>query len=248
MGANRGAIDAVVTAVRHDLGQRDRYGLPDPGIAPAPKPPVNRVPVAVFGRDIAPRRAATEPPEYPVNDRPVRFGPPTSPPVRCINRQQTPQNTPFRFAQIASAQACLQKAALNQPRSFASTNLSTPPSSTNTPIPQFWNGTSWVGVTGGKDDLAGEYVCKFGRTTSQTCGYIDPYEYYDSTFKGYFPRVNRGSGPQLNIEGDSGGAVYQGSLAVGFVHGRDSTYNMYYTPLRNLVQNSVGIAILTIYP
>ena len=121
-------------------------------------------------------------------------------------------------------------------------------SSTNTPIPQFWNGTSWVGVTGGKDDLAGEYVCKFGRTTSQTCGYIDPYEYYDSTFKGYFPRVNRGSGPQLNIEGDSGGAVYQGSLAVGFVHGRDSTYNMYYTPLRNLVQNSVGIAILTIYP
>ena len=128
MGANRGAIDAVVTAVRHDLGQRDRYGLPDPGIAPAPKPPVDGVPVTVFGRDIAPRRAAAEPPEYPVNDRPVRFGPPTSPPVRCINRQQTPQNTPFRFAQIASAQACLQKAALNQSRSFTSTNLSTPPS------------------------------------------------------------------------------------------------------------------------
>lgn len=121
-------------------------------------------------------------------------------------------------------------------------------SSTYTPIPQFWNGTSWVGVTGGKDDLAGEYVCKFGRTTSQTCGYIDPYEYYDSTFKGYFPRVNRGSGPQLNIEGDSGGPVYQGSLAVGFVHGRDSTYNMYYTPLRNLVQNNTGLAVLTIYP
>ena len=121
-------------------------------------------------------------------------------------------------------------------------------SSTYTPIPQFWNGSSWVGVTGGKDDLAGEYVCKFGRTTSQTCGYIDSYEYYDTTFKGYFPRVNRGSGPQLNIEGDSGGPVYQGSLAVGFVHGRDSSYNMYYTPVRHLVQNNTGISVLTIYP
>jgi hypothetical protein len=119
---------------------------------------------------------------------------------------------------------------------------------TATPIPQFWNGSSWVGVTGGKDDLAGEYVCKFGRTTQQTCGYIDPYEYYDSNFNGYFPRVNRGSGPQLNIEGDSGGPVYQGSLAVGWVHGRDASYNMYYTPLRNITQNSVGITVLTIYP
>lgn len=125
----------------------------------------------------------------------------------------------------------------------------TPSSSSNAPIPQFWNGSSWVGVTGGKDDLANEYVCKFGRTTQQTCGRIDAYEYYDSNFKGYFPRVNRASGgPRLNIEGDSGGPVYQGSLAVGWVHGRDANYNMYYTPLRNLVQNNTGIAVLTIYP
>ena len=35
--ANGGAIDAVVAAVRHDLRQRDRNGLPGPGFAPAPE-------------------------------------------------------------------------------------------------------------------------------------------------------------------------------------------------------------------
>jgi CubicO group peptidase (beta-lactamase class C family) len=63
VGANGGAVDAVVAAVRHDLGQRDRYGLPDLGLAPAPKPQVDCVPVAVFGRSIAPWRAAAKTPE-----------------------------------------------------------------------------------------------------------------------------------------------------------------------------------------
>ncbi len=121
--------------------------------------------------------------------------------------------------------------------------------SSATPVPQIWNGSNWVGITGGKDDLAGEFVCKFGRITGQICGTIDTHEYYDSTYRGYFPRVNRApGGPQLNIEGDSGGPVYQGSLAVGWVHGRDAIYNMYYTPLRNLSQNGTGLAVLTIYP
>ena len=31
MGADGSAVDAMVTAVRHDLSQRHRYGLPDPG-------------------------------------------------------------------------------------------------------------------------------------------------------------------------------------------------------------------------
>jgi hypothetical protein len=37
------------------------------------------------------------------------------------------KNTPFRFGQVAPAQACLQKAGLNQPLRAASTNSSTPP-------------------------------------------------------------------------------------------------------------------------
>lgn len=116
-------------------------------------------------------------------------------------------------------------------------------------IPQIWTGTSWVGVTGGQDDLEGTFVCKYGRTTGRTCGNVDKYEYYSSGYYGYFPRVNRPSdAAPLNDSGDSGGPVYSGSLAVGWVHGKDSSGNMYYTPLRNLVQNSTGIAVLTIYP
>jgi len=73
MGANRGAVDAVMAAVCHDLGQCDRHCLPDPGTAPSPEPPVDRIPVAVSGRNIAPGRAATKPPEYAVDDGSVPF-------------------------------------------------------------------------------------------------------------------------------------------------------------------------------
>jgi hypothetical protein len=96
-------------------------------IAPAAKPPIDCVPVAKLGRNIAPRRAAAKPPEYSVDDRPVLFGRTTAPSLRRINRQQACQNTPFRFVQIAPAQARLQKAAMNPALRFASTNLSTPP-------------------------------------------------------------------------------------------------------------------------
>lgn len=128
MSANRGAIDAVVAAVRHDPGQCDRHCFPDPGFAPPPEPPIDRVPIAVFGRNITRRRAAAKPPEYAVDDRSVLFRRAVTPTVRCLNWQQVHQNTLFRFGEIAPPQACLQKAALNQLVSDASTNLSTPPS------------------------------------------------------------------------------------------------------------------------
>ena len=127
MGANGGAINAIVAAISHDLGQRNRDGLPDPSFAPAPEPPVDRIPVTVFRRNIAPWRAAAKPPEYTVDNRSVLFGA-TAPTSFCrFNRQQVLQNTPFRFTQIASPQTCLQMAALNQTANCASTNLSTPP-------------------------------------------------------------------------------------------------------------------------
>ncbi len=129
MGTNRGAIDAVMAAVCHDLCQCDGYGLPNSGFAPPPEPPIDRIPIAVFGRNIAPRRATAKPPEYTVDNCAVPFRPPATTPVRCRNRQQTLQNTPFCFRKIASAQDCLQKAALNQASTTTSTNLSTPPNS-----------------------------------------------------------------------------------------------------------------------
>jgi hypothetical protein len=129
MGANRGAIDAVVPTVCHDLGQRNRHRLPDPSFTPAPEPPVDRVPVAILGRHIAPRRAAAQPPEYPIDDGSVLLRQATAAPVHCFNRKQALQNMPFCLGEIAPAQAWLQKAALNQAGNRSSTNLSTSPSS-----------------------------------------------------------------------------------------------------------------------
>lgn len=127
MSTNRGVVDAVVAAVDHDLSERNRNGLPDPGFAPTPKPPVDRIPVAVFGRNITPRRAAPKPPKYSVDDRSALLGSLASPSVCRLNRQQIHQNAPFCFTQIAPAQARLQKEALNQADRTVSTNSSTPP-------------------------------------------------------------------------------------------------------------------------
>jgi hypothetical protein len=71
MGSNCGAIDAVVAAVSHDLSERDRNSLPDPGFAQTPKPPIDRIPIAVFGWDIPPGRPAAKSPKYAVDDRTI---------------------------------------------------------------------------------------------------------------------------------------------------------------------------------
>jgi hypothetical protein len=58
-------------------------------------------------------------------------------------------------------------------------------------------------------------------------------------------RLNRTSTyPNLNDNGDSGGSVFKGSLAAGWVHGEDSSGNMYFTALRNITANSLDLAVL----
>ena len=53
-GANRGAVDVVVPALGHRFGESDRDALPNTGGAPSPKAPVDRIPVAVLLRHVAP--------------------------------------------------------------------------------------------------------------------------------------------------------------------------------------------------
>lgn len=121
MGAKRGAVDAVMASVDHDLGQRHRHRFPDTGLAPSTEPAIDRVPVTVFGRHIAPRDATAHPPEDAIDDRAVVLWSAPAPTVCGLYRQQPFQNAPFRFGKIAPAQACPQKIALNQPLGFAST-------------------------------------------------------------------------------------------------------------------------------
>ena len=125
MGANGGAIDAVMAAVSHDLGERYGDGLPDPRFAPPAEPSIDGVPAPIFGRNVAPRRSAPEPPKDSVDDSAVPLWPPASATVLRLDGQQAFQNAPFRFSKIAPAQTCLQKEALNQSLSMASITIVT---------------------------------------------------------------------------------------------------------------------------
>ena len=89
MGADCGAVDTVMAAICHDLGERYGDGLPDPGFTPSPEPAINGVPVAIFGRHVAPRGTATEPPEYAIDDRTVVLGPRSSTTVFRLDGQQS---------------------------------------------------------------------------------------------------------------------------------------------------------------
>lgn len=90
----------------------------------------------------------------------------------------------------------------------------------------FWDGSAYVTVTGTVATSVGDFVCKFGRRTQRTCGTVEQYNYWSAGY-GYVTKVV-GSGP-INDEGDSGGPVFKGSLAAGWVHAKDSVGNLYYT-------------------
>ena len=120
MGADGGAVDAVVTAICHDLSKRHGDSLPDPGFAPPPEPSIDGVPASILGRNVAPRRSAPKPPEDAVDDGAVLLRAPASTTILRFDWQQALQNPPFRLGKIASAQTCLQKAALNQSEFIAS--------------------------------------------------------------------------------------------------------------------------------
>lgn len=115
--------------------------------------------------------------------------------------------------------------------------------STHSASPMYFNGAGGVYVSGGANAAPGDWLCKYGRTTGQTCGYVDAYEYSDAY--GWFSRVNRNTTyPKINDYGDSGGPVYSGSLAAGWVHGKDSSGNMYFTHLQSIVSNNLPIRVL----
>jgi hypothetical protein len=117
MSTNRGAVDVVVTALGHRFGESRGDALPDTGGTPSPKTPVDRVPVAVLLRHVAPGRTGAQPPENAIDDVAIVLGraPPSALSRFSLNRQQNPQDTPLDLAQIAAAQGCLlESAALNQ--------------------------------------------------------------------------------------------------------------------------------------
>ncbi len=117
------------------------------------------------------------------------------------------------------------------------------------PNPYFWDGSSYVAVTNYTYPTANVEFCKYGRETGKTCGIHDTTTAYSNPNWNvqYLRRIkNNGTGSQFVSEGDSGGPVYYGNWALGWVHGRgDTSYNLYYTPFDDFkrLQSTVDLIV-----
>lgn len=114
-------------------------------------------------------------------------------------------------------------------------------------VPKFWDGQSKKTVTGATSDYEGLLVCKYGITTFRTCGLVDKYAYQsivNGIDYGYMSRFNNPGGVNMVEGGDSGGPVFSGTLAVGFLHGEDQYDNVYYTSLWKMQQNNIPVSVI----
>lgn len=105
---------------------------------------------------------------------------------------------------------------------------------------QFWDGSQYVTVTGTIATSVGDYVCKFGRKSGRTCGTVEQYNVWVNGY-GYMTKVVAGS--PMNDFGDSGGPVFKGSLAAGWVHGKDGYGNLYYSEAYMPESKGTGIRV-----
>jgi hypothetical protein len=119
----------------------------------------------------------------------------------------------------------------------------------NYPNPYFWDGSVYQTVTGATNPVAGQTYCKFGREAGRDCGVqATPGAYSNSTWGAYYLEiVNKPASQSCSsfiAEGDSGGPVFYGTLAVGWVHGyyKESCNMLYstYSAFRS-VQGAVDV-------
>lgn len=119
----------------------------------------------------------------------------------------------------------------------------------DTPLPYFWDGSTYVSVEDYTYPTQDVTFCKFGRTTRKTCGtHGSTTIYSNATWNVTYLRriVNPGNGSQFVQEGDSGGPVFYGTWALGWVHGRNSNYDLFYTPVSDFraQQQVVDLVVL----
>lgn len=94
---------------------------------------------------------------------------------------------------------------------------------TFTPTNQIWNGSSYWSITSIRaagSQMIGDMVCKGGRVTGVQCGYIRA----KNLAPGYILNPNPdfiavGSASMQGQEGDSGGPVWTGPVAIGIISG-----------------------------
>lgn len=107
---------------------------------------------------------------------------------------------------------------------------------TNPPGPYIWDGTAYVTIRNVIYPIGGILMCKFGRITGPDCGLTeDPVRKYSNSNFGatglyLIKKPSNISKSDWNQRGDSGGPVYRGDYAAGWIHGfNETTGDLYYT-------------------
>jgi hypothetical protein len=118
---------------------------------------------------------------------------------------------------------------------------------TDTYEPSIWDGSSYRSVRYQFTPPAGSYLCKFGRTTGQTCGVLQADLIWSNGY-GYMSWVKADAGISNMVDvGDSGGPVWSGFTytdAVGIVHARWGATNLLYSELATLQDRGTGLTLL----
>jgi hypothetical protein len=124
---------------------------------------------------------------------------------------------------------------------------SRPTSASNFPNPYFYDGSRYVTVENFTYPTEGVEFCKYGRSTQRTCGIHDTVTMYSNTRWNahYLRKIRNNGGSRFVQSGDSGGPVYYNNWALGWVHGHDSDFNMFYTPVSDFkaVQQAVDLIV-----
>lgn len=102
MTPNRRRIQAVAGVVGHRLGERRCDRLPDAGLAPSSEALIDRHPLAVLLRQVAPRRSGPDAPQDAVHDPPIVER--RAALATAFGRQKILEQSPFGLAQIAATQ------------------------------------------------------------------------------------------------------------------------------------------------
>ena len=123
----------------------------------------------------------------------------------------------------------------------------------NFPNPYFWDGSQYVLVNGWTYPTEAYQFCKFGRITGKDCGvHAKPYGYANSTWNvRYLEKIVKPASQSCSSflqEGDSGGPIYYGTWAVGWVHGYDkTTCDIFYTPYTAMRNQVTPVDIIIAY-
>ena len=124
---------------------------------------------------------------------------------------------------------------------------------TNPPGPYFWEGTKYETVYGAIYPIGGILMCKFGRYSGPDCSTTeDPVRTWRNTDYGLTNLYKLIKPASLSLRnwsqrGDSGGPVYRGTYAAGWIHGQDDvTGDIYYTSTKDFRQSGLPYDLIVV--